>query len=84
MTFVEAVFSFVFGDGNPNENFEVGLGRPAAEKRLLPAHGCRLKLAVQLAVHVVGQASCALATAVFSNPYERTMCSSYSSVQQPL
>jgi hypothetical protein len=24
MTFVEAVFSFVFGDGNPNENFEVG------------------------------------------------------------
>lgn len=23
MTFVEAVFSFVFGDGNPNENFEV-------------------------------------------------------------
>lgn len=26
MTFVEAVFSFVFGDGNPNENFEVGMG----------------------------------------------------------
>jgi hypothetical protein len=23
MTFVEAVFSFVFGDGNPNERFEV-------------------------------------------------------------
>lgn len=25
MTFVEAVFSFVFGDGNPNESFEVSL-----------------------------------------------------------
>ena len=23
MTFVEAVFSFVFGDGNPNEDYEV-------------------------------------------------------------
>ncbi len=23
LTFVEAVFSFVFGDGNPNLNFEV-------------------------------------------------------------
>lgn len=29
MTFVEAVFSFVFGDGNPNENFEVGSRRSA-------------------------------------------------------
>lgn len=27
LTFVEAVFSFVFGDGNPNLNFEVSLGR---------------------------------------------------------
>jgi hypothetical protein len=26
MTFVEAVFSFVFGDGNPNESFEVSSG----------------------------------------------------------
>jgi hypothetical protein len=42
MTFVEAVFSFVFGDGNPNENFEVGWGWPAAGKRLLSACGCRL------------------------------------------
>lgn len=24
MTFVEAVFSFVFGDGNPNDSYEVG------------------------------------------------------------
>jgi hypothetical protein len=24
MTFVEAVFSFVFGDGDPNMSFEVG------------------------------------------------------------
>jgi hypothetical protein len=23
MTFVEAIFSFVFGDGNPNERYEV-------------------------------------------------------------
>lgn len=47
MTFVEAVFSFVFGDGNPNENYEVCVGGDGVWQQLVDRSGYKAILALQ-------------------------------------